>query len=101
MLDDAQTPLDPPPPDKVTLTPKDLPKPTPVVTVLSDGTIRMDARDVGLGQVYGLLMNGAAGITAHTINKAMRLERMLITIRDRFDGWDEETLEAINRALAP
>lgn len=99
MLDDVQEP--PPPPDKTTLTPKEQPKPLPVVTVLSDGTIRVDNAEVGLGQVYSLLLNAAAGITGHAINRAMTLERMLATIRTRFDGFDDETLAAINRALAP
>ena len=83
-------------PDKITLTQRPEPQVVPVCTVLSDGTVRVEGQSMSPLDLQRLLMAAAVAITHASMQRVVSLERMLLLIRQRFDGFDRDTLAALD-----
>jgi hypothetical protein len=94
MLDDAQGSD-----DKTHLTPKEQVQPIPVCTVMSDGSLKVQASQIPLVDLSRLLLSAAGVLTERTVQRAAAMERVLVSISQRFDGFDAETEKAIATVL--
>jgi hypothetical protein len=94
MLDDAEG-RD----DKVHLTPKVEAQPIPVCTVMSDGSLKVQAAQIPLVELNRLLLSAAGILTERTVQRAASMERVLASVQRRFDGFDAETETAIATVL--
>lgn len=98
MLDDTEQHSDPP---KATLSPRPEAKPVPICTVMSDGSIQVVGKGIGAVELNRLLLATAAAVTDRAVTQAVALQRVLAMINSRFDGFDEETAQAIASVLNP
>jgi len=91
---------EPPRPDKGTVTPKPKAVPRPICMLLSDCTITMEP-DVQVNpmDLQRMLLSAAAHITAQIIQHSMLADRVVAKIAAEFDGFDDETEQAIKRVL--
>jgi hypothetical protein len=98
MPNDVST-LPEPQPEKVTLTPKPQRQPVPVCTLFDNGYMKVEPTGVGLTELHRLLLGAAAQITERTLQRAVTMERVLVAVQRGFDGFDQETGQAIAAAL--
>ena len=96
MLDDAQGSD-----DKTHLTPKAGAQPIPICTVMSDGSLKVQAPQIPLVELNRILLGAAGILTERTVQRAAAMERVLSSINQRFDGFDADTEQAIAAALGP
>jgi len=86
--------------DKTTLTEKPGTAPTPICTIMSDGSVRVTGAQVHAVDLLRVLLQALAGLTERCVTRGMESERLLLRIRDRYAGLDEETEQALS-ALFP
>jgi hypothetical protein len=86
-------------PAKTTLTQRK-PEPAPVCTVFSDGAIRVESNTgLSLVELQRLLLASALSITDRTVQRGAAMERVLMLIQSRYDGFDPEVEHSIATVL--
>lgn len=98
MPDDGVTQADPQD-EKITLTPRLQRQPVAVATLFDSGQLRVEPCGIGLTELHRLLLGAAAQITDRTLQRAVAMERVLVAVQQRFDGFDAETAQAIAAVL--
>jgi len=82
-------------PEKATLVPKPGATPVPLCTVMSDGSMKINGA-VSAVELARVLLQAVAGLTERVMQRGIESDRLLLTIRQRYDGLDEETEQALN-----
>ena len=86
-----------PPPERIALTPK---SPTPLCTMMSDGSLSINAAQIDPLELQRMLLSAAAQVSAEIYQRSMVAERMLSRIAQRFEGFDQETQQALEQLLS-
>jgi hypothetical protein len=86
-------------PEKVTLTSRPEVKPTPICTVMTDGSLKIEQSNISPLDLQRLLLSSAAHVTAQVLQRSMQGDRILAVISQRFEGFDEETEAAMRQHL--
>jgi purine nucleoside permease len=94
MLDDAEARE-----GKQHLTPKPGAEPIPVVTVMSDATVKVQQPQMPLVDLNRVMLMASAILTERTVQRAAAMERLLQSIQQRFDGFDPATQQAFAAVL--
>lgn len=92
MLDDTE---------KAPLTPKRKAEAQPVCTLMDDCSLRLIEPDARLNplDLQRMLLSAAAHVTMQVMQHALLANRVLAGIQEKFDGFDEETVNAIRSVL--
>lgn len=85
--------------DRATVSPRPEAQPVPVCTIMSDGTFRVEAQGIGFMDLYRLIEQAGLNMVDRAIGRAAAMESVLVRIKTRYQGFDDETATDLDRVL--
>jgi hypothetical protein len=85
--------------EKTTVSTKAGTQPIPVCVVMSDGSLKVQAPQIPLVELHRVLLQAASILTERTVQRASAMERVLLSVHQRFDGFDDETAQSMAAVL--
>jgi hypothetical protein len=83
------------------VTPREVAPAEPICTLFKDGSMRVEGQQVALVELQRCLLGAALTVTGQTVQRATMMEQVLRRMRDRYDGFDTETNDALVSILGP